>query len=97
MGSKRKPGRFDCYAKALPDEPIFALLGRDPDAPGAIETWANLRAARKGSSLREQQKVAEARRCARQMRRWHRRRQEAGRPVAKVRKPARARRARREG
>ena len=97
MGTKRRPGEYDCYAKALPNEPLFVLLGRDPDAPGAIETWANLRAARKGSSLREQQKVAESRRCARQMRRWHRRRQEAGRPVAKVRKPARARRARREG
>jgi len=70
MGSKRKPGRFDCYAKALPDEPIVALLGRDPGAPGASEAWANLRAGRCPRSQRERAKVMEARRCARGMRRW---------------------------
>jgi hypothetical protein len=31
MGSKIQPGKFDCYANALPDEPMFVLLARDPD------------------------------------------------------------------
>lgn len=29
MGSKTNPGQFDCYANALPDEPMF----RGPPAP----------------------------------------------------------------
>ena len=74
MGTKKKPGDFDYYAKAAPDEPIFVLLGRDPDAPGAIEAWANLRAGRCLRSQRERAKVLEARRCARGMRRWRLRR-----------------------
>jgi hypothetical protein len=28
MGTKNVPGKFDCYANALPDEPTFVLLGR---------------------------------------------------------------------
>lgn len=30
MGTKNNPGVFDCYANALPDEPMFVLLARDP-------------------------------------------------------------------
>ena len=26
---KENPGRFDCYANALPDEPMFVLLARE--------------------------------------------------------------------
>lgn len=33
MGTKNRPGTFDCYAAAGPDEPLFVLLGRDPVAP----------------------------------------------------------------
>jgi hypothetical protein len=40
MGTKEKPGKFDCYEKALPDEPMFVLLARDPDMPRLIREWA---------------------------------------------------------
>lgn len=43
MGTIRNPGKFDCLAKAFPHEPMFTLLGRDPDAPMLIRLWANLR------------------------------------------------------
>ena len=39
MGTKSEPGRFDCYGKAEPDEPIFTLLARDPAAPRLIRDW----------------------------------------------------------
>jgi hypothetical protein len=43
MGTKNNPGRFDCYANAEPDEPMFILLGRDKHAPLLVKLWANLR------------------------------------------------------
>lgn len=43
MGTKLKPGAFDCYAVALPDEPMFVLLGRDPSAPKMLRAWADQR------------------------------------------------------
>jgi hypothetical protein len=43
MGTKTNPGAFDCYAAALPDEPIFHLLGRDPAFPATVEFWARER------------------------------------------------------
>jgi hypothetical protein len=43
MGTKQNPGRFDCYGKALPDEPLFVLLGRDPAAAETIRFWAATR------------------------------------------------------
>lgn len=39
MGTKQNPGEFDAYAKALPDEPMFILLGRDANAPALILDW----------------------------------------------------------
>ena len=47
MGTKSEPGNFDCYANAEDDEPMFVLLGRDPDAPEAVRGWIRLRAERK--------------------------------------------------
>jgi hypothetical protein len=44
MGTKNNPGRFDCYANAEPDEPMFVLLGRDPAAPILVRLWVALRA-----------------------------------------------------
>ncbi len=35
--------RLDCYLRALPGEPRFTLLGRDPDAPATILGWADSR------------------------------------------------------
>jgi hypothetical protein len=60
MGTKNNPGRFDCYAKAALDEPMFILLGRDPDAPELIRRWAELRRQRGEDVV----KIAEALLCA---------------------------------
>lgn len=38
-----QPGPFDALEKAMPEEPIFTLLGRDPCAPPTITEWARLR------------------------------------------------------
>lgn len=43
MGTKKSPGKFDCYDKALADEPMFILLARDPSAPALIRRWAHVR------------------------------------------------------
>jgi hypothetical protein len=43
MGTKNNPSEFDCYANALPDEPMFHLLGRDAQAPNLVRAWADLR------------------------------------------------------
>lgn len=42
MGTKNNPGKYDCYAKAEPDEPIFVLLGRDPLAAALVDEWIAL-------------------------------------------------------
>lgn len=43
MGTKNNPGKFDCYANAKPDEPLFVLLARDPLAPFLVSMWAAIR------------------------------------------------------
>lgn len=43
MGSKNNPGKFDCYAKAEPDEPLFVLMGRDPMGGHLASIWSKLR------------------------------------------------------
>ena len=73
MGSKLKPGNFDCYENALPDEPMFILLARDPWAPDLVEEWARRRAADIGLGVRpmsDMTKVDEAQACATAMREW---------------------------
>jgi len=39
-----------CAKNAKEGEPVFILLGRDPDAPGAVKAWAAARAQREGMS-----------------------------------------------
>jgi hypothetical protein len=77
MGTKRNPGKYDCYEKAEPDEPMFVLLGRDSVAPTLVEAWAN--------SCLEAEKSYEAQECARAMRKYRRgreaRNEEAGRTL----------------
>ena len=34
---------MDCYNRALPDEPRFTLLGRDPDFYDLVFEWATRR------------------------------------------------------
>lgn len=44
MGNtKSHPGAFKCYEAALPDEPMFVILGRDPAGPATLEFWATER------------------------------------------------------
>jgi hypothetical protein len=66
MGTKNKPGKFDCYENAEPDEPMFILLARDPLASILVDLWAQMRALTRGDSP----KVLEAIECASAMRWW---------------------------
>lgn len=73
MGSKINPGEFDCYKNALPDEPMFVLLARDPMAPMLVQNWANARnelIAKGEKPLEDRALVEEALQCAAEMRAW---------------------------
>lgn len=65
--TKNKPGKYDCYKKAEPDEPMFILLARDPLAPILVNLWAQLQKTREGWDLA---KTKEAEACAHAMRTW---------------------------
>lgn len=41
--SKELTDPNSCLNKALPEEPLFVLLGRDPVAPELIKMWVKLR------------------------------------------------------
>lgn len=71
MGTKNNPGKFDCYANAEPDEPMFILLGRDKHASRLVWEWAELREA----DGEDPTKVAEARECSLAMVRFRQERQ----------------------
>jgi len=66
VGTKDNPGKYDCYAKLEDDEPFFVLRAKDPAAPALILRWADERQAVFGPN----EKIDEARRCARQMQVW---------------------------
>ncbi len=66
MGTKNDPGRYDCFANAEPDEPMFVLLARDKHAPTLVWLWATLREL----DQEEPAKVAEARDCMAAMLSW---------------------------
>lgn len=68
MGTKKNPGKWDCYAKAEEDEPVFVLLGRDATAPLVVRRWADERELMGDDA----EKIAEARRCADAMEIWRR-------------------------
>jgi hypothetical protein len=73
MGTKNNPGKFDCYAEAEPDEPMFILLGRDKDAPEQVRRWAVSRAQRilaGDKPARDWPMIGEAFTCAEQMERF---------------------------
>jgi hypothetical protein len=75
MGSKIQPGKFDCYANALPDEPMFVLLARDPDFWRLVHKWAKRRQKDIQCGLRPQSDaalVAEAEECAWAGQEWRR-------------------------
>jgi len=66
MGTKNNPARYDCYANADPNEPMFILLGRDLGAYALVEAWADARE----SKGEDPAIVAEARACAASMKKW---------------------------
>jgi len=73
MGTKLNPGQFDCYDRALPNEPRFTFLARDPMAPDLIEMWADLRLREiklKKRPRSDGPQLQEARDCAKAMRQW---------------------------
>lgn len=73
MGTKNNPGPNDCYARAMPDEPVFTLLARDPSAPGFIRAWAERRALEINIAHRphsDRALVDEAMKCADEMEQW---------------------------
>ena len=73
MGTKNNPGRFDCYANAAPNEPMFILLGRDPHAPAAVLQWASDRERMIERGVKPKSDMAmveEARDCAAAMARY---------------------------
>ncbi len=69
MGTKNKPGQFDCYANAEPDEPMFVLLGRDPASSLLVTTWTKIRT-ESGIDLVGSPKILEAEACAEAMTRF---------------------------
>lgn len=78
MGTKRNPGDYDCYANAHPDEPMFILIGRDERAPTLVDAWAKMSEERGTDPT----KIADARRCAEDMRRWREEVERNGVPTA---------------
>lgn len=71
MGTKNEGD--PCYDAALPDEPMFVLLARDPQAPQAVRDWAAQRAALIASGMRpasDMTKVMEASQLADRMVIW---------------------------
>ena len=73
MGTKNNPAPNDCYANALPDEPLFTLLARDPVAPTIVRSWAQRREVLIDQGKKPESDraiVAEARLCAQHMEAW---------------------------
>lgn len=66
MGTKNRPAKYDCYANADPNEPMFILLGRDLGAYALVEAWADAREQRGEDPAI----VQEARDCAAAMKAW---------------------------
>ena len=59
-----------CFTRALWDEELFLLMGRDESAPGAIEWWAKDRLAR-GKNVVTDEEIVEAFILAKRMREEH--------------------------
>lgn len=86
MGTKLKPGAFDCYANAEPDEPMFILLARDRHAADLVAYWAHTRQL---EGTTDRAKIAEALECSEKMRAWRERHE---RRLAELNAPPRERR-----
>ena len=73
MGTKLTELRDGCFHRAMDDEPMFVLLGRDPSAPDIVEAWARTRESeieRQRRPRADMAQVIEARETAQRMRDW---------------------------
>lgn len=70
METKANPSSNSCYAKAMPHEPMFTLLGRDIDAPATIRAWAQLRLESCSPGSTEMEQVEEALATANAFEQW---------------------------
>lgn len=66
MGTKNNPGSYDCYENAEPDEPMFVLLARDPQAATLVRIWARTRE----MQGEDEAMINEALACADAMEQW---------------------------
>jgi len=78
MATKAHPGKYDCHAKAEPNEPLFIILGRDRFAEHLVRIWAALCAM---EDVRQEKldKISEALHCANAMQAYRK-----GRPYCHV-------------
>jgi hypothetical protein len=85
MSTRNHPSLFSCADRALPDEPVFELLARDPSFAKLVRAWADEREAavlcgdRPASDMDQ---VNEARHCAVIGENWRREHLYAWRPTA---------------
>lgn len=73
MGTKANPGKYDCYAAAGDDEPIFVLRAKDLHAAQIVRTWAQMRLAAVAHGQKPDEDMAairEAHAVADDMDRW---------------------------
>ena len=73
MGTKLQELRNGCFARAMDDEPMFVLLGRDLAAPDLIRFWAFTRENDIKSGKRpatDMAQIQEARDTADRMEQW---------------------------
>ena len=85
MGTKNEGD--PCYAAALPDEPMFVLLGRDPQAPQVVRAWAAQRLALVYGGQRPASdipKVREAQQLADRMVQWRKNADESWRDQGRL-------------
>lgn len=66
MATKNDPGKFDFYANAAPDEPMFVLLARDKSAPNVVRFWC-LDRIKQGKNRIDDPQIVEAYACAKAM------------------------------
>lgn len=71
MSTKSTPGSFRCYEAALPDEPMFVILGRDPAGPATLLFWAQERINQgKTKQIDDNARIGAAVRESEEMREW---------------------------
>ncbi|MES2415138.1 MAG: hypothetical protein V4614_15130 [Pseudomonadota bacterium] len=70
MGTRRNPGKYDCYHAAHPNEPMFILLGRDRFGASLVRYWVAARNALSGGSRQETEKLLDASVCSSDMKKW---------------------------